>query len=840
MTKFFGKLSAWLSAFAVLLCATALAGDLKFTYEIVQPCVPGVTGYSQAVIDLYVTTGSVFGLGAATVTLEPITGVVIDPTEVVWDSDTITIIPGTNDPVAKTLSSGKLQLQVKVPAINTPCVKASASAQHLCTIYADVDSSLAGELVVLPFGITAATGYSSTDSISLKNWLSEDSIASVDFDVNKSFNFRVAKGAIFETDEDTEMTIDAADSTKFEATAWDTASSTLKPTTNVKFVNVSPIDASVGTIGVTAGYELIFRPAANWNGDVDIHAVAKSITIADTNTPVDFTITVNPVSDPLDVVLTANNLAAVEGEAVSGTLTLTATDVDGGKSLTGATVTLGDSFLTITGTFEPQGTDAGVTTYLFTANGPSVPYTAVVHPADSADYDLTVVVTDGTDQYELADTVTVADTDQEIPSVDFAVNGESAALEVTADATLTAEGSAEDPDEEDVATVAVQWSEDGTTWGSTQPALAKGLVIYAKGVATSSYALKAYSVDSATVTVTVENSAPVVPVTNGSVFVLRHEDKSTPEPGVATFTATDADGLDDLLLCVEPTRSAEPAATTEIDLAGIYGDAHVAVANGTITFTYTVKDSTVQTNDDTEETLTFYVTDASEEDFLQVDVKCTFQENPLPVLAAATTKVNVAEVDAEGNPTAFEVAVTATDTNVYPAGVSSWAITVPEGWTYEAGDQTTGSVDEGTWEGSATWTVTTAGYDTITGSPRDASAPFAVVVSAIDVATAGEGTLEFEITAEDVDRVPSAPASVALAPAEPVHGDAITAAPAGATDEDGDAITGYTYAWSYSEDGTNFTALAETTDTLNDAAAIKKGYTVKVTAFAVSEPYTGT
>ena len=52
MTKSFAKISSWLSAFAVLLCTAALAGDLKVTYEIVQPCVPGVTGYSQAVIDL--------------------------------------------------------------------------------------------------------------------------------------------------------------------------------------------------------------------------------------------------------------------------------------------------------------------------------------------------------------------------------------------------------------------------------------------------------------------------------------------------------------------------------------------------------------------------------------------------------------------------------------------------------------------------------------------------------------------------------------------------------------------------------------------------------------------
>ena len=135
---------------------------------------------------------------------------------------------------------------------------------------------------------------------------------------------------------------------------------------------------------------------------------------------------------------------------------------------------------------------------------------------------------------------------------------------------------------------------------------------------------------------------------------------------------------------------------------------------------------------------------------------------------------------------AFEVTVTATDTSVYPAGVGSWAITVPDGWTVEAGEQDTGSVESGTWEGSATWTITTAGYDTITGAPRASSAEFGFTVTAVDVATSAEATLDFTATVTDVDRLPSAPATVALEPAEPVHGDAVTATPAGATDEDGD------------------------------------------------------
>lgn len=834
MTKFIAKFSSWLSAFAVLLCTAALAGDLKVSYENTQPCVPGVTGYSQAVIDLYVTTGADIGMVTFTATVTPVEGVTFDPTKVVWDTDTIDT---TNAPTATTLSSGKLQLKINAPAPLTAAVQPSAEPQRICTVYFDVESTLAGSTPSLAFDITAATGVQGTKSVTKNNWLSSDSISAVEFNVYQSFNFSLVKGATFETDEDTALTISAADSTKFEATAWD--GSALSATTAVEFASAELDNSEAGTIAVVNG-ELVFTPAENWNGDVNVSAVAKSTEITGTDTAVEFAITVNPVDDPLVVEWESQELVGVEGDAVSGTFTLTATDVDGDKFLTGATVTLGDDFLTVEGTLEQQGSQGGVTTYLFTATGPVVPYTAVAHPSTSWDCPLTVVATDGTTEYELTGTVKIQDTDQQIASVDFTVNGASE-LSVKADATLEAVGEATDPDAEDEATVEVNWSTDGQTWSTTQPTLVKGTTVYAKGVATSSYALKSYSVDSNVVTITVENTAPEVPVTNGSVFVLRHEDASTPEPGVTTFTATDVDGLDDLRLSVTTaeTRAAEPAASDEITIDGQYGSAVVKLADGTITFTYTMYDTTVTANVDTQEELKFSVTDVEEQDFTDIAVNCVFQANPPPVLTAEATTVTIAEVDEAGNATSFEVTVTATDTNVYPAGVSAWAIAVPDGWTAEAGEQTTGSVEEGTWTGSATWTVTTAGYDTITGAPRAASEDFTVTVSATDAATGADATLDFTATVTDVDRLPSAPTTVALEPAEPVFGDALKATASGATDEDGDEITGYAYKWSYSADGENFTDLDETSDTLDNADAVKKGNTVKVAAFAVNAPYDG-
>lgn len=844
MTKSFAKLSTWLSAFVVLVCATALAGDLKVTYENVQDCVPGVAGYSQAIVDLYVTTGADIGMVTFTSTVAPVDGVAFDPTKVEWDTN---VIDTTNAPTAALLSSGKLQLKINAPAPLTAAVQPSANPQHICRIYADVDSTLAGQTVALPFDITAATGIQGTKSVTKNTWLSADSIASVDFNVYKSFNFFLAQGAIFETDEDTPMTISATDTTKFEASSWDTATSTLKPTTDVKFVNVSPIDASVGTIGVNAAYKLVFRPAENWNGNVDIHAVATSTTIADTNTPVDFTITVNPVRDPLVISDVVSTLGGKEGETLGGTITFNVTDVDGGNYIKEASlfvVELGGSV--ISGTVTRGDTVDNVTPHTFTPNAVTIPYTTVIHPdnriescgwgldlTDSRDADAVVSYT------LLGVGGPIEDTDQVVDSIALEVTGhENFTTKTNVSLSATADYTDLDAEDSELCYLSITWA-DGSGEAPVDMDSLSGT--YPKGTVITAYA--AYTnfngevVNATPVAITVVNSAPEVPVTSGSVFVLRNEDASTPVPGTATFTATDADGLDDLRVTATDLRAAEPASDTSCTVTGTYGVMEVEVDNGTITATYTVNDATVAANDDTEETLTFYVTDADEEDCIPVTVKCTFQANPPPVLTAATTTVTVAEVDAEGNPTAFEVTVTATDTNVYPAGVSAWSITVPDGWNAEAVSQDTGSVDAGTWEGAATWIVTTAGYDTLDGSPRVTSADFGFTVAAVDVATAAEGTLDFTATITDVDRLPSAPTAVALEPAEPVHGNAIVATPAGATDEDGDEITGYTYAWAYSADGESFTDLAETTNTLDDAEAIKKGYTVKVTAFAVTKPY---
>ena len=862
MTKSFAKLSTWLSAFAVLLCTAALAGDLKVTYEIVQPCVPGVTGYSQAVIDLYVTTGTENFLTNLTAFLAPIEGVTIDPTKVEWNSATIV---STTAKCTATTNNGRLRLMIQ-NSVGAKSIEASANAQYLCRVYADVDSALAGEAVSLPFTFQNATGVNVTTSAgaNFRDWLSDDSIDSVDFNVYQSFNFFLATGATFETDEDVALTISATDTTKFEATAWDTATSTLKPTSDVAFTGTPTLDpAEAGAIAVQSG-ALVFTPAENWSGAVVVSATAKSTTIADTDTDVNFPITVNPVDDPLVEVSCDSNLHGTESYPLDGNVFFEFKDVDGGKFITSdatLTVTLsGSQTFEVSGTVEHGQPNAeGVTAYTFMpAATPEIPYTAVIHPESSGEFGWSLALTDtATESYTLEGTMPVKDVDRPPAITSFEVNGTSTfPLEIKADTVaLVNLLTGEDPDEED--TVGFDFYKvDRTTnpWSYTLYAedvasfenkLTQDFMPWRKDTETC-FAVRANSsygggFNETTIDFSFKcvNSAPVVPTDNGSVFVLRHEDKSTPDPGVATFTATDADGNDDLLLCAEPTRAATPAADTEIDLEGFYGDAHVAIVNGDITFTYTVKPATVETNMDTEETLTFYVTDTDEEDFIPVTVKCTFQANPPPVLASASgeTGLTVSEVDEAGNPTAFELTVNATDTNVYPAGVGSWAITVPDGWSYEVVSQDTGSVDAGTWEGSATWTITTAGYDTITGSPRDESGNFGVTVSAFDVTTGAEATLDFTITVNDVDRLPSAPATVALEPTEPVHGDAIVATPSGATDEDGDEITGYTYAWAYKADGESFIDLAETTNTLNDAEAIKKGYTVKVTAFAVTKPY---
>ena len=646
------------------------------------------------------------------------------------------------------------------------------------------------------------------------------------------FEFQVASNAVFATDEDTALTISATDKNNFEALAWDDNALALVATTKVEFTDAVLADTTAGAIEVQSG-KLVFTPTANWHGAVTVTAVAHSTAIADTDTEVAFTITVNSVDDPLALALVSNSLVAVEGAPLGGTLAFTVTDVDGGRYLNEtATVALGGTeTIIVPGTLSHGEATGEATTYTFTPSGSALPYTAVVHPDTSETYALTLAATEGEDEYTLTNALDVTDTDQRITGVAFAVNGESSALTVKTNAELVAEGSATDPDAEDTAAVGTWWSEDGQDWSAVQPALAKGSIIFAKGVASSSFG--DYEVDSSIVAITVENTAPEVPTATGSLKLI-HGIATT---ATATFTATDADGLADLRVSADGSTAVDSC--TVSGTGPMAGSASVSLLDGVYTLDYTVPEGVIAAGEDSDDVVVFYVTDASAEDFIAITVQVNYVTDPPPALAAAgdSTLVTVAEVDAEGNPTSFALTVNASDTGVYPAGVSAWSIVVPEGWGYEAAGQDVGSVDAGTWEGSATWTIATRGYDTIAGSPRTASGGFAVTVSATDALTGEEASLEFNITVEDTDRLPTAPAAVAPSPAVPVHGDAIVAAASGGADADGDEITGYAYAWSYSADGESFTPLDETSAALNDTEAIRKGYTVKVIAYAGSNPY---
>ena len=650
------------------------------------------------------------------------------------------------------------------------------------------------------------------------------------------FEFHVTDNAIFETEEEISLTISADDPSYFEAAAWDVASYSLIPTTNVEFVNATLAEPAAGDITVVDG-ELGFTPAMNWNGEVTVSAVVHCTTIVNTETSVEFTISVTPVVDPLELTLVSNDLTAVEGEPLGGTLTFTATDVEGGRFLESATFTLEGFDAELDGTLTYGETIEGVTTYTFIPETNVIPYTTVCHPSTSETYALPLMATGGDTECALEDSLAVTDCDQLVAITSFTVNGETASLTVKADTELTVIGIAEDPDPEDEVTLETYWSTDGEHWSAEQPTLVKDAAIYVYGVAKSSFG--DFEADSEVIAINVLNSAPEVPVTYGDVFVLRNLDGSTPEPGLVNFIAVDADGWDDLRVChLVPIRAVIPSIDTTATVYGIYGTAEVVIADGgTITFTYTMNETTVAANEDTEEELIFYVTDVNEEDFIPVTVKCTFQGNPSPVLATDSQTITVTEVDAESNPTAFALTATATDSIFYPAGVSAWSITVPEGWIAELVSADTGSVDAGTWEGTATWTITTAGYETISGIPHKTSGEFAMTVRATDALSARESSLDFSITVEDSDHLPSAPETVTLSPATPRHGDAVVATATGGTDADGDEIIGYAYAWSYSTDGENFTALDETSDTLTAAEAIKKGCTVKVAAFTVTNPY---
>ncbi len=755
-----------------------------------------------------------------------------------------------------TLTSSKLLLNVDA-GLGKTAVEANADRQYLGAAYYTIEDGI--KSVQTTAVLKGCKGVEKTPTTITLTGPSEISLVS-------AFSFTNNGGYEMEEDQEGGLTIAATDD-QFTCTAWN--GEDLVNSTEVKFIAATFVDDSAkpGEVKVKDG-AVVFTPAENYNGKVKINVTAQSTNkdLSDA-APVAATVevTVKPVDDPADLhVYGTPSLNFVEGKKVNETEGLSLwfyeKEVDAGEDnlQEAATLRLVNPNKSAAYTLEvklvaetPEGVTAkdGEVYYKvdFSECTTEISYLTVTHPATEKTLAAVLDVKDGGDAQQetvlAAGNAKVKDTDRApvIESVNVAsksgklVDNGDGKYTIAADSVFDITATVTDADEEDQASYSVAYKYDGETAEAKAP-WAKGKTL--KPVVTATSFGKEVTYDG-TLELAVENSAPTADVASGRIFILRGVSVYT---GTATLTLTDVDGADDIVSEKRSIGLSEGntlKGTVEATFAKVEGQPNQQL----VTFSYTVPEEQRISETDLTATLTVEFADKSGET-VSYDLTIDYMENPVPVVVLKESSMEIDEVDENGEATVFTVEATATDQDVYPAGVSEWKIKVPEGWNYELVESTcvTDSTGPGVVTSTAKWKVTTAGYDTIANGEdgnRTQTLRPTVKVIAVDCETRGEGTAQLALIVNDKDRAPSAPANVATAPEEPVHGSTLTATAEGATDEDNDEIA-YEYAWSYSADGATYTTIEGEGDLGNEltaAAAIKKGYTVKVAAKTKTTPY---
>lgn len=343
----------------------------------------------------------------------------------------------------------------------------------------------------------------------------------------------------------------------------------------------------------------------------------------------------------------------------------------------------------------------------------------------------------------------------------------------------------------------------------------------------------------------VMNSQPVVPVTSARIFIRRIAGENpAARSASAEIDLTDADGWSDVLVLAGENDTTETL--TGYTASGIGGSASIKRdVPGTLRISY-VLNSEVSSAADLSGSFTFWVGDKGDDGvvkaYTQITVNVDYKENPLPVISLVeSTGLTVDEVDADGNPSSVTIKVKATDSAaVTPAGVSSWDLVVPEGWTKELiSANTTERGSSEAWEGFAEYKFTNKGYDTIDGSPRPMSKEFTVTVKAQDVATHAWGVLDLAVNVNDVDREPTGTPVMNIS-SNVVAGSTVQVTPyelGTLSDPDGDAIT-LGIKWFYTEPGSS-DRIEVTSDgsSLASDVAVRKGNAIIARAVGSTSPY---
>ena len=332
--------------------------------------------------------------------------------------------------------------------------------------------------------------------------------------------------------------------------------------------------------------------------------------------------------------------------------------------------------------------------------------------------------------------------------------------------------------------------------------------------------------------VMIQNTTPTLAGDKTNMVVVRPTEATETKPSKSlTFTITDPDADVETFALVEKTAPAKGTIKAEFN-------------DTTMTLTYTVNNPDAEESDNFD-TFTFAVKDSDDAESNPLEVTVQYLEHQLPEItitgpADALDEVVTDDADAakkgEAPATSFTIEVTAVDKNEEgETGITAIELTVPEGWSYETVETTR---DGNKTTLTASFVVTTAGYDTIAGADRAASGDFELTVKATDV-TGIDSEEKFMVTINDFDRVATAPTALGLS-GDALHtGDIVSATPSGAEDADGDAIS-YKMTLSVGGAALESDIVVAEGEQYDSIATVKKGQVPNVKAVAISKaPYAG-
>ena len=778
-------LKQWLSfamtvVVGVMVSASAFAGEqnvFKVHYKVVpETCLKGGSGS----LELYVNTGAGINMQSSMMIIGSIAGVNFDPSKVVFGK-------AVHNTPAASWNGEKVKLNFAGNTGNMS-VMASAEDQLVATLPFTLNEELIGAMAV-PFELAAVVG-NDGNTITKANYVSDDIPSTINFTIVKAFN----AADVAETTDDwdgSDVTI-AADKFSYSD---DKGAAVSGSVTKVGDVTCSITDIDFGSFAPSNG-GIKWTPAAGTKADIGHQAAIFTIPFTATgekgSDDATLTLTVNP----------ANTAPVLDGFTVTKNtegdyfvIELFASDADGDP------ITFSEG-----GYFRFKGTKIGEFSDNVWTSSDVIDFDEVGHPDKSIDTFFACTMSDGIAEVPVSVDVTIIDKDQ-LPTVDD-FSGASVAITpasptVTDTLAYTLEGAPYADADGDLFAYSYAWSKSTPYTKGDEVVLNVTATTNPYGEGTT----EALAV--ATNSVVIVNSVPVITAASPAQIFIQ---KGTATSGTSTITATDADN-DDLTFSVVSNDTTK----------------------GTASFSGNVLSYAVKNAEASEVTDTIIIkANDGEADSATFEVTVLYCENPVPeIVSIVFSTDDIPEVDDAGQAFTFTATVTATDkaAGTIPAAVGALTVETEAGLTAEViateGDNT-----------RKTYTVqfTTDGYDAV--AHPDSSKQIAILFKVIDDESKSYGTADSSVEVDDVDRLPSGPTAVNRTPEFAFHGDSLTAEGAGAQDEDGDAIT-YAYTWAYSTDGGAVyqVLVGETGATLSKADVIKKGYMVKATAVATTDPY---